>query len=323
MNYDIIGDIHGHASALEALLADMGYRVQGGAWQHPGRTAVFVGDFIDRGPRQVNAVDIVKRMVDAGSARAIMGNHEFNAIAWFTPDQHGDYLRPHHSQKFGDKNYRQHQEFLNEVNGTPKHREIIDWFLTLPLWLDLGGIRVVHACWHQPFMEYLSDGYLDDSNRLPAGLMADATREPADEAEKDTAEPSVFKAIEALTKGIEIPLPEGHSFKDKDGHERWRVRTRWWDAEAVTYRRAALLGDAQREALPDDPVPSHACIGQGGGSPLFFGHYWFTGTPLLLSSKVACLDYSIAKGGKLVAYRWDGEEELDASKFHWFGKPAE
>jgi len=52
-------------------------------------------------------------------------------------------------------------------------------------------------------------------------------------------------------------------------------------------------------------------------SPIFFGHYWFTGTPKPLSSKAACLDYSVAKGGHLVSYRWDGEQELDASKFVW------
>ncbi len=48
--------------------------------------------------------------------------------------------------------------------------------------------------------------------------------------------------------------------------------------------------------------------------PVFVGHYWLTGTPTPL---VACTDYSVAKGGKLVAYRWDGESELSADKFHW------
>ena len=47
MNYDIIGDIHGHAGALTALLRDLGYRHRGGAWRHPDRRAIFVVDFID------------------------------------------------------------------------------------------------------------------------------------------------------------------------------------------------------------------------------------------------------------------------------------
>ena len=95
MSYDIIGDVHGHAEALKALLGELGYRDRSGAWRHPDRQAIFVGDFIDRGPRQIEAVDIVRRMVDSGSARAIMGNHEFNAIAWFQPDPDhpGEYRR--------------------------------------------------------------------------------------------------------------------------------------------------------------------------------------------------------------------------------------
>jgi hypothetical protein len=239
MHYDIIGDIHGHAQALKALLHSMDYRETKGAWRHPQRQAVFVGDFIDRGPKQVEAVDLVRRMVDDGCAQAIMGNHEFNAIAWFLPDpsQPGEYLRPHHSPKYGDKNYVQHKAFLDEVIGTPRHKEIIDWFLTLPLWLELDGFRVVHACWHTRFMNLYAP-QLANGNRLTADLMVQASREPKDEADKDTGTPSLFKAVEAITKGIEIQLPNPHSFTDKDGHKRDRVRTRWWDTEAASYRQA-------------------------------------------------------------------------------------
>ena len=146
MPYDIIGDIHGFAHELRALLERMGYRERDGAYRHADRTAIFVGDFIDRGPAQVETVMIARRMVDAGSALAVMGNHEFNAIAWHTPDPEnpGDYLRSHSSPKWGDKNRKQHEAFLAEVEDKPDlHREIIDWFLTLPLWLNLPGVRVV------------------------------------------------------------------------------------------------------------------------------------------------------------------------------------
>jgi calcineurin-like phosphoesterase family protein len=128
VGYDIIGDIHGHAAALKALLTELGYCERGGAWRHPERQAIFVGDFIDRGPQQVEAVDVVRRMVAEGSALAIMGNHEFNPIGWFLPDpdQLGEFLRPHFSPKYGAKNFRQHEAFLAEVIGTPRHKEIID-----------------------------------------------------------------------------------------------------------------------------------------------------------------------------------------------------
>ena len=86
MAYDIIGDIHGQADKLEALLRTLGYRDTAGAWRHQERQAIFVGDFLDRGPAQVRAIDIARRMVDAGAALAVMGNHELNAIAWHTSD---------------------------------------------------------------------------------------------------------------------------------------------------------------------------------------------------------------------------------------------
>ena len=51
MAYDIIGDIHGQEDKLEALLLrTLGYRDTAGAWRHPTRQELFVGDFIDRGP---------------------------------------------------------------------------------------------------------------------------------------------------------------------------------------------------------------------------------------------------------------------------------
>jgi hypothetical protein len=45
MNYDVVGDVHGHAGALTALLEKLGYRERAGVYRHPDRTAVFLGDF--------------------------------------------------------------------------------------------------------------------------------------------------------------------------------------------------------------------------------------------------------------------------------------
>jgi hypothetical protein len=317
-SYDIIGDVHGQADKLEALLRKLGYHESAGAWRHPERQAIFVGDFIDRGPAQVRSVNIARRMVHAGAALAVMGNHELNAIAWHTPDprQPGEYLRPHHSSRWGEKNRKQHAEFLAEVEHDPSlHVELIDWFLTLPLWLDLPGLRVVHACWHTPFIRWL-EPHLHQGRYLTRDLMRAATTEPDDEKDKDNAAPSLFKAVEALTKGIEVPLPEGHSFLDKDGHTRTRVRIRWWDAEATTYRAAAMLADEERAALPETPIPAQARL-ERPDAPLFFGHYWLVGDIRLQSPLCACVDYSAGKGGPLVAYRFDGEAELSAGRFVW------
>ena len=149
--YDVIGDVHGHADALTELLAAMDYVESDGVWAHHERQAIFVGDLIDRGPKQIDSVQIARAMVEAGSAQIVLGNHEFNAVAYATPDGRGDYLRPH-----DEKNDAQHKEFLDAVGfGSVEHREMVEWFMTIPLWLDLGGLRVVHACWSSDHIDYL------------------------------------------------------------------------------------------------------------------------------------------------------------------------
>jgi hypothetical protein len=45
------------------------------------------------------------------------------------------------------------------------------------------------------------------------------------------------------------------------------------------------------------------------------GHYWLKGVPKLQSPTVACLDYSAAQDGPMVAYRWNGEPKLDPGSF--------
>ena len=62
--FDVIGDIHGQADALIALLEELGYRKERGAYRHPDRTAVFVGDFVDRGPRIKAVLETVRPMVE-------------------------------------------------------------------------------------------------------------------------------------------------------------------------------------------------------------------------------------------------------------------
>ena len=76
--FDLIGDVHGCATELEALLAALGYSSgSGGAWRHPaGRRAVFLGDLADRGPRVRDALALAMAMVAAGSALAVPGNHD-------------------------------------------------------------------------------------------------------------------------------------------------------------------------------------------------------------------------------------------------------
>lgn len=306
MAYDIIGDIHGQAAKLHALLAHLGYENRNGAYRHPNRTAIFVGDFIDRGPQQLETVTVVRRMVDAGTAQAVMGNHEFNAIAWHTPDPDcaGEYLRPR-SGALGNKNRNQHAAFLSEVEDKPAlHHEMIAWFMSLPLWLDLPSVRVIHACWHSEYMKQLQP-LLTPKQQLTPDLLVAASRSGRAE----------FLSVECLMKGLEVSLPAGDSFKDKDGHLRHNVRIQWWKANSTTYRELAIWPEELREQLPTATLSHDARSPYDNAKPVFFGHYWMKGKLNTQSPKVACVDYSAGAGGPLVAYRWDGEPSLIDKNF--------
>ena len=83
--FDVIGDVHGHVEQLEALLGQMGYTETKNGWKHSERTAVFVGDLIDRRrDHQLDTLRVVRKMVDEGAAKIVLGNHEFNAVAYST-----------------------------------------------------------------------------------------------------------------------------------------------------------------------------------------------------------------------------------------------
>ncbi|TDC11328.1 polynucleotide kinase-phosphatase [Nonomuraea longispora] len=75
--FDIIGDVHGCRSELETLLGELGWVRGPQGYAHPGgRTAVFVGDLVDRGPDTPGVLSLVMDMVEAGTAICVMGNHE-------------------------------------------------------------------------------------------------------------------------------------------------------------------------------------------------------------------------------------------------------
>ena len=298
MSYDVIGDIHGCGRTLESLLAKLGYREENGVYRHPERKAIFLGDFIDRGPHQRDVISIVRPMIESGAAQSVMGNHEYNAIAFATRDQRkGGYLRAH-----SEKNVKQHEAFLGEFAfDSADHREVIDWFKSLPMWLELDGIRVIHACWDWVFIEQIGNPLLTDEL-----LLASCDNEQWQ-----------FDAIETLLKGKELPLPTGHHYDDVSGFTRHDIRVRWWDQSADTYKKAFLGPESALTHIPDDGIDGdHLIEYSHDAPPVFLGHYWMHGEPEPLAPNIACTDYSVAKaGGKLAAYRWDGEQVLDKAKY--------
>jgi len=300
-SFDLIGDIHGQVPELVRLLEKLSYTKIDGVWQHVERKMIFLGDFVDRGAYQREVIDIVRPMVDNGYALSVMGNHEYNAIAFFTQDSDGNYLRAHNS-----KNLKQHKAFIDAYKNNPKeYKRVIEWFKTLPLWLDIPELNVIHACWDEKLMKRIVDS--QGGNLLTDELLYLSS----DKSQWQ------YEAIETLLKGKEILLPNGRSFLDKDKNKRHEIRIQWWEQKAGTYRDAFLGPESARTHIPNDPIEGdHLVIYSHDQKPLFLGHYWMEGDIKPLADNIACLDYSVAKeGGKLVAYRWDGEQKIDKSKF--------
>ncbi|MDB5202753.1 MAG: Calcineurin-like phosphoesterase [Ferruginibacter sp.] len=298
--FDLIGDIHGHADKLEALLQQLGYANSNGFYQHASRKALFVGDYIDRGPKIRETLKIVRQMVEHGTAIALMGNHEYNALCFHFQETEGGHLRKHHIS-----NIIQHYETLKQFqNRQDEYEDYLEWFKTLPLFYEKGSVRAVHACWDDNNIDFLRTVLVND--RLTDSLIYESVK-------KGTA---LNDAIEQTLKGKELRMPAGLFFTDKDGTERTDIRIKWWeDPRNMTYKAISVETIAN---LPDTGINTSLLKDLNhyptDAKPVFFGHYWLKGKPSLYQNNICCLDYSVAKAGHLVAYRFDGEAKLDEAK---------
>ncbi len=144
--FDIIGDIHGCANELRTLLAQLGWQSQPPAigdplwgnetWRHPeGRQAIFVGDIVDRGPRILASLGIVRNMIASGVAACVLGNHDEKLARWLR----GRKVQVNHGL---DRSAAE----LTRLNH--KDRALLaDFIESLPLYLTLdgGALVVAHA----------------------------------------------------------------------------------------------------------------------------------------------------------------------------------
>jgi protein phosphatase len=140
--FDIIGDIHGCADELEALLERLGYVRGNGQWQfaHPqGRRVVFLGDVVDRGPRILDTYHIVRAMVDFGNALGLPGNHDVKLVRKLR----GRPVRV----AYGLEQTLEELEALPEKDRETLSAEISEFFESLASHyvLDRGRLVVAHA----------------------------------------------------------------------------------------------------------------------------------------------------------------------------------
>lgn len=301
--YDLVGDIHGFYEPFIALLDKLGYKNVEGVWQHETRTLVSLGDIIDRGPGQKEVVDLLRNMQLHGKAIVLMGNHEFYAITWHLKDANGNPLRSHNT-----KNFNEHRAFLEQANPESQwYIDTIEWLKTLPLFIDEEEIRCIHAAWDEKHVDKLR--VLTNDNGVVLKNVWDSL------GDIDT---SFLKSLEYCLNGPKLNLPNGAFFVDSNNMRRTKIRLKWWDlVERATYRNACTSVPIPKQ-LPDEPIQLSSIPIIKGNKPIFFGHYWMQGIPQLMKENVACLDWSIVQeNGKLAAYRFDGEQVLDADKLIW------
>jgi hypothetical protein len=211
------------------------------------------------------------------------------------------------------KNIRQYMQTVAQLTNAELD-DHTQWFQTLPMWLDLDGLRVVHACCDPPSIRIVEE------HRERCGGFTDEFFHLACERDGE-----LFDAAEVILKGKEVLLPNGGSFTDKDGHERHHVRTKWYSDPrqgGATYRDHAFnFRESERKLIPATPLTKETvaeAVPYGAEEPpLLFGHYWMPGDiePAPLAHNVACLDYSVARKGRLCAYRWNGESALRSHAF--------
>lgn len=125
----------------------------------------------------------------------------------------------------------------------------------------------------------------------------------------------LYSDLELILKGREIALPDGVFFHDKDGVRRNDIRIKWWENALETPLNDLSVHPV--EGLPTVPAELQLAHYLPDDKPVFFGHYWLNGLPQLYRGNICCLDYSVAKKGKLVAYCWNGERELKDENLVW------
>ena len=309
VGYDIVGDVHGCADALLKLLAELGYVLRNGSYEYINRQQprqlIFLGDLIDRGPKIRETVALVRAMVERGSAQLILGNHEYNAVGYFTPSAREDkgYLHERNA-----RHQRLMQETLDQyANHSVEWRDTLEWFSGLPMFLQFDHFRAVHACWDGKLIDEYNHRY--DSPNLNQEFLL----------QSDDRASFATRFLSRITRGVSLRLPAGQEMTSTDGFRRRMFRAKFWVEKPDTYGDIEFQPDALPDALAKQMLSGeernhlgYYCRDQ---RPLFVGHYWQRGKPSPMARNIACLDYSAVKGGQLVAYRMDNETQLSADKF--------
>jgi hypothetical protein len=242
---DIIGDIHGELEALKALLHHLGYRHDG---SHPqGRQLVFVGDLCDRGPDSPGVIALVRRLVEAERAQAILGNHEINLLRGECKEGNNWF--------WNEVSAKDHKYEPYARAASAEREGLLSFLEQLPLALQRDDLRIVHAAWDDEALQQVLarpglspqtlfaewdqaiDHHLEHSGLLAASKAEmDVWRHALDDSEKTlplleaTGRCEELRQrgnpIRVLVSGMERLANEPFY-----GSGQWRFadRVKWWD----------------------------------------------------------------------------------------------
>lgn len=287
---DLVGDLHGEIGAVRALLARLGYSERGDHAE--GRTLVFLGDLIDRGPDSPGVVRMVADMVDRGRAVCVMGNHDLNAAAGLLKADN-TWLLDHGPVHPTETKVASHRE----------REEIFAFLKSLPLAMSREDLRVVHACWDESAMAQLQ--HESDVAKALSGHRDRVKAKYAGHADNVDVTLALQNEnpVKLITSG---PEARAHQPFFAGGEWRHEARHPWWD----TYSNGPMVvfGHYWRVPIPslqkDDGLlsayPLHSTLGAG---------------------RAICIDYSVGgraserrEGrtsnflGRLAALRWPERE---------------
>ena len=298
VHLDIVGDIHGELDALTSLLERLGYDDLG---RHPeNRKLVFVGDLIDRGPDSPGVLRAVIRLVEAGNAQCIAGNHELNALrnnpkknrsgeGWWYGRTESDYKSA-------------------AVEEDEKERSFLPFLRSLPGALEREDLRVVHACWDEPSIQKLRD----------ADSVIDAFN-----AEEEKLEPELVELRRDLRAAWELKGLDPSALKNQDQKVELLPELALFD-EKNQVGNAIKVATSGKERVAKDSffasgkwrmVERVPWWENYSGPPVIVGHYWrrYSGAQSIFSEKseadlfgdtppdhalgserkVMCIDYSV------------------------------
>ncbi len=270
--YDLIGDVHGYLDLLDSLVEQLGYSKKGKSYEHPeGRKLIFVGDLINRGPDSVGVLKTVRETWEQGNALLVLGNHEFNVLQLAA---------------------------TKKPLPNPGYESFLPWFKSLPLFLDLEEIRVIHAAWHSSSVSFLSP------NQTPNDEFVRKT------CDKNSPE---RQAVDRILKGVKANLPKGSELRDRFGKVRTKGRLRWWEELEGKPFSGALFSPMYGKAIEDtpdpeeirevEPYPEH-------DKPVFVGHYCLEPHVSKINANIACLDGCVTCDKRLWGYRHTKSSKL-------------